>query len=92
MAKVLVVAKVFPNGVDLDFNALVDDIRKRLPEGYDIAKTAEEPIAFGYKALKLYVVIPEETEGGTDTLENILKSHEQIDEVEIEAVHRLSEF
>ncbi|MEB3756551.1 MAG: elongation factor 1-beta [Desulfurococcales archaeon] len=92
MAKVLVVAKVFPNGVDIDFNSLVDDIRKKLPEGYDIAKTAEEPIAFGYKALKLYVVIPEETEGGTDTLEEILKNHELIDEVEIEAVHRLSEF
>jgi elongation factor 1-beta len=92
MAKVLIVAKVFPKGIDIDFNSLVDDLRKRLPEGYDIAKTAEEPIAFGYKALKLYVVIPEETEGGTDTLEEILKNHELIDEVEIEAVHRLSEF
>jgi len=92
MANVLVVVKVYPSGVDIDFGKLVDEIRKKLPDNYTIARSAEEPIAFGYKALKLHVVIPEDTEGGTEQLEDLIKAVDLVDEVEVEAVHRISEF
>ncbi|MEB3765801.1 MAG: elongation factor 1-beta, partial [Desulfurococcales archaeon] len=55
-----------------------------------IMGSGEEPIAFGLKALKIIIAIPEETEGGTEKLEEFLKQVEGVEEVEIETVHRLS--
>jgi elongation factor 1-beta len=92
MAKVLVSVKIYPKDVETDRSEIVDAIRKQLPKDYEIVRTAEEPIAFGYTALKTYITIPEETEGGTNKLEEILKSIDKIDNFEVESVHRLSEF
>ena len=90
MAKVLVVAKVYPSDINIDLDELADKIRKKLPEEADIARSAKEPIAFGLTALKLYILIPEETEGGTEKVEEALRSVEGVEEVEIELVQRVS--
>ncbi len=90
MARVAVVVKVLPNDINLDLNELLERIKQALPEDYEIMGSGEEPIAFGLKALKIIVAIPEETEGGTEDLESKLKSVEGVEEVEVEAVHRIS--
>ncbi len=90
MARVAVVLKVLPNSIDVDLSALLEKIKKALPSEFEVMGSGEEPIAFGLKALKLIVAIPEETEGGTEQLEQILKSIEEVEEVEVEAVHRMS--
>ncbi|UXD21490.1 elongation factor 1-beta [Ignicoccus pacificus DSM 13166] len=90
MVKVLVVTKVYPESVEKDLNELLEDIKKALPEGYEVAKHERIPVAFGLNLLKLYITMPEETEGGTSKLEEILKNVEGVSEVEIETVHRLS--
>jgi elongation factor 1-beta len=92
LARVLALVKLYPSGTEVNLARLVEEVRSRLPEGYEITRHEEEPIAFGLKALKLYVLMPEEEEGGTAKLEEILRSVEGVDEVEIEAVHRISEF
>ncbi len=92
MAKVLVSIKVYPKDAETDRKQVIDKIRTVLPNDYEIVRTAEEPIAFGYVALKVHIAIPEETEGGTDKLEQLLKEVDDIDDIEIESVHRLSEF
>ncbi|MET1127981.1 MAG: elongation factor 1-beta [Thermoproteota archaeon] len=92
MAKVLVVVSVYPSDVNIDLEKLVEEVRAKLPEGYDVTRHTKVPIAFGLNALKLYIIMPEEVEGGTSTLEEILRSLEGVEEVEVEAVHRLSEF
>lgn len=92
MAKILVSVKVYPTDADIDRKELSDKIRKALPAEYEAIRIKEEPLAFGYTALKLHVLMPEETEGGTDQLESILKGIEGIDDVEVESVSRLSEF
>lgn len=89
MAKVAVVLKVFPSSVELEPAKLKEIIESKLPEEYKIRDYGEEPIAFGLKALKLVVEMPEETEGGTGRLEEILRSIPEVNEVEVEAVHRL---
>ncbi len=91
-AKVLVVVKVYPSDVNINLDELVKKIESALPEGYEIARKAIEPIAFGLNALKLYILMPEETEGGTSKLEEILSSVEGVSEYEIEAVHRMAQF
>ena len=92
MAKVLVVAKVYPEDININLDGLVEKIKEKLPEGYEITKYAKEPIAFGLNALRLFILIPEESEGGTSKLEELLQSIEGVQEIEIEAVHRVGEY
>lgn len=89
MARVAVILKVFPSSIDIEPVKLKEVIESKLPEDYRIRDYGEEPIAFGLKALKLVVEIPEESEGGTGRLEEILQSIPEVNEFEIEAVHRL---
>ncbi len=90
MANVAVIMKVLPNDVSIQPQELLERIKKALPENYKIMGSGEEPIAFGLKALKIIISIPEQTEGGTEQLETLLKQVEGVEEVEVEAVHRLS--
>ena len=90
MARVAVVLKVFPNSVEIQPSDLLERIKSKLPENYEIMGSGEEPIAFGLKALKVIISIPEESEGGTESLEQFIKSIEGVEEVEVETVHRLS--
>ncbi|MEB3787972.1 MAG: elongation factor 1-beta [Desulfurococcales archaeon] len=90
MARVAVILKVYPNSIELDLGELKKRIEAALPEGYKIEGSGEEPIAFGLKALKLIISMPEEKEGGTEELESMIRGVDGIEEVEIEAVHRLS--
>ncbi|AFH42350.1 MULTISPECIES: elongation factor 1-beta [Fervidicoccus] len=92
MARVLVSLKIYPKDAEAKREEVADKIRKALPQDYIIIKASEEPIAFGYTALKLYLTFPEETEGGTEKLEEILRGIEDIDDFEIESVSRLSSF
>lgn len=89
MARVIAVLKVLPSDISVDLEALKNKIAESLPEGYDIRDHGIEPIAFGLKALKLIVEFPEETEGGTATLEQVIRSLDEVQEVEVETVHRL---
>ena len=90
MARVAVILKVLPNDVNLDLGELLERIKKALPGEYEVMSSGEEPIAFGLKALKMVIAMPEETEGGTEKLEEILRGVDGVEEVEVEAVHRLS--
>jgi elongation factor 1-beta len=92
MAKVLVVTTVYPTSTDVDLDKLVERIKQALPKDYEVARYDKVPIAFGLNALKLYVLIPEESEGGTSKLEEILSKVEGVGEIEVEAVHRVSEY
>ncbi len=90
MAKVLVVMKVLPEDINIDLDELKERIEKALPENYEVKGYDIEPIAFGLKALRLYILIPEYTEGGTEPLEKTVMSVEGVSQVEVEAVHRMS--
>ncbi len=89
MAKVLVLLKVLPEDINIDLEELKEKIRNALPENYEIKGYDIEPIAFGLKALRLYILIPEYTEGGTDPLEKMVMNVEGVSQVEVEAVHRM---
>jgi len=92
VAKVLVVASVYPSSTDINLDDLVAKIKEKLPESYEITRYDKVPIAFGLNALKLYILIPEESEGGTSKLEEMLQNVEGVEEIEIEAVHRVSSY
>ncbi|MEM1928275.1 MAG: elongation factor 1-beta [Acidilobaceae archaeon] len=91
MARIAVGIRVFPSDVSLDLDVLLKRIEDSLPPGYSIASYMEIPIAFGYRVLRLVLLMPENVEGGTDQIEEVLSRVDGVDQVEVEFVHRVSE-
>ncbi|MDH7593766.1 MAG: elongation factor 1-beta [Methanomicrobiales archaeon] len=85
MGKVLAIMRVMPASVDVDLKGLTAELRRRVPQIRDVA---EEPIAFGLKAIKLAVVVGDE-EGGTDAIEGSIASVKDVASVEIIDLDRL---
>jgi len=83
MTGVVVLLKVLPADL-VDF----EDLKKAVLEKVDAKKVEVEPIAFGLKALNITVVL-EDAEGGTDKLEETLKSLPQVGDVRVEGIGRL---
>ncbi len=90
VARVLVITKIYPDDVNRNLEEMLEQIKKALPPEYEVVQYQKVPVAFGLNLLKVYFAIPEETEGGTEKLEEILKKVEGVSEVEVEAVHRMS--
>lgn len=91
MAKILVILKVLPESTEEPLDRLKEKIEKSLPQGYELKGYDVEPIAFGLSALRLYIFMPEQTEGGTEPLEQAISSVPGVSQVEVEVVHRISE-
>ena len=89
MAKVVVVAKIYPENVNENLEGLVDKIKEKLPSEIKVNDYKIEPLAFGIKVLRIQFLMPEEYEGGTTKLEEILGNIKGISEIEIEMVTRL---
>jgi elongation factor 1-beta len=88
MANVLAIIKVMPESADTDMQKLQKAISKKLPPKVIMKKTEIEEVAFGIKALKLNLVLPDET-GGTDTVEEAIRSVKEVSDVQIEFCSRL---
>ncbi len=90
MSKVMVDLKVLPESPEVDYEELAETVREKL-EGLDIVESIEgideEPIAFGLKAIRVKVVVPD-AEGGTDRLEETLKEIDDVKQVEVVSASR----
>lgn len=89
MARVAVLLKVFPEDISVNFEDLVNRIKESLPPGYTLELWDTEPIAFGLSALRVLVTMPENVEGGTEQLEEIISSIPGVSQVEVVLVQRL---
>lgn len=89
-AKVVATIKVFPEGEGEDLEKLKERLREALPSNMEIYKIDEEPIAFGLKALKVYVVMPADIEGGTTSVEDAFSKVEGVGQVEVDLVRQVS--
>ena len=89
MAKVLVVLKVTPENIEIDLDKIVEAVKQKMPETYELLRYEKVPVAFGLYFLRLYIAIPEEEEGGTEKLEKVIKGIEGVSEIEVELLHRL---
>ncbi|MGB3944051.1 MAG: elongation factor 1-beta [Methanothrix sp.] len=85
MGEVAAKLKVMPEGTEVDMEKLKDEIKAVLPEGARLHGFAEEPIAFGLKALMVAVILAEGVTG-TDALEAAVASVEGVQSVEVEGV------
>ncbi len=76
----VVIIEVIPEGIDVDFNGIVEELKKRLPEGTSLVKYDQIPIAYGLEKLRVQVKFPEEM-GSADSIEE--------DWVQIEGIQRV---
>jgi elongation factor 1-beta len=88
MANVIAVIKVMPENADTNMQKLQSAISKKLPPKITIKKAEIEEIAFGIKALKLSLMLPDET-GGTDVVEDVIRNVKGVSDVQVEFVSRL---
>ena len=91
VAKVAVFLRIFPEDISTSLENIVKEIEQKLPQGYSLKAWDEEPIAFGLKALRLLITMPEEMEGGTEPLEQLISQVPGVSQVEVLMVHRVLE-
>jgi elongation factor 1-beta len=88
MANVLALIKVMPKSADTNLEKLQNSISKKLPPKVTIKKAETEEIAFGLKALKLSLMLPDDA-GGTDVVEDAIRKVSGVSDVEVEFCSRL---
>ena len=88
LAKVVIVFKIFPEGLEIDLNKLKKRIQSSLPTNTSIYKFEEEPIAFGLVAIIAYVILPEEG-GKMDLVEDSIRAVNGVSEIETIMVRRV---
>lgn len=89
MGKVVVSYKIFPTDVDVNFDELKQTIQKQLPKYAEIYGYATEPIAYGLSALIAHIILPEDTPGGLDKIEQNLRNIKEISQIQALMVRKV---
>ncbi len=85
MGDVLITYKIMPSGVDIDFEAMKEEVKKRIGGIGRVVEFDLQPIAFGLKALIVKVVVKDEG-GITDRIEEELSNIDNVQGVVVEEV------
>ncbi len=81
---VVVVIRAYPKEVREDLDNVVEKIKQKIEgKAYSIMKWEFVEIAFGYRAIDLYISMPENMESGTEEIEEIIRSVEDIENVDV---------
>jgi elongation factor 1-beta len=90
VGSVIITYKVFPIGVEVNFDDLKKKIEANLPQYATIDGYGEEPIAFGLNALLMQVRFPEDKSGVLDDLEKKLEGISEVSQLQTLMVRRSS--
>ena len=88
MGEVVAAIKLMPESPDVDLEKMKSDIQTSIPEGAELHKVDEEPIAFGLVALNVMVIV-EDQEGGTEKVEENLAKINGVSNIEVTDTRRL---
>lgn len=92
MTRLLAVIKILPEDDGVDLELLKNGLREALSKGNKdlyIHNIVEEEIAFGLKALKVFVIMPGVFEGGTQPIEDAFSGVKGVGQVDVEVVQTL---
>jgi elongation factor 1-beta len=88
MDRIVLSVKLFPEDPALDLNLLKEKIKGQLPNYASVYRFDEEPIAYGLVALIAHIVFPENKEGASDEIEEILGKVPGVSQIEVLMVRR----
>ncbi|HSO26124.1 MAG TPA: elongation factor 1-beta [Methanobacteriaceae archaeon] len=88
MGEVVATIKLMPESPEVDLEIIKKNIEASIPEGTELHKIEEEPIAFGLVALNVMVIV-DDGEGGTEEVEANLSKLDDIGNIEVTDVRRL---
>jgi elongation factor 1-beta len=74
--------------MEVDLNKLKESLKKVIPQGVRLHSFAEEPVAFGLKALVVVVKVGD-IEGGTEKVEEAFSKVKGVESVNVEELGRL---
>lgn len=74
--------RILPEGLDIDLDKLLADIKKVLPPGALLKASEQKPVAFGLKALHILIVM-DDKKGGADEVEQMLTGVAGVQSVEV---------
>jgi elongation factor 1-beta len=83
MGDVAVVMRILPEDADRDINAIMGAAKDRLKDKCTINKVEVQEVAFGLKAVRLEIIIPDE-EGKIDSVEAVLSGIDGVGQVDTE--------
>ena len=88
MGEVVATIKLMPESPEVDMALVKENVEKSIPEGAELHKIEEEPIAFGLVSLNVIVVV-DDAEGGTEKIEEIFAQIDDVASVEVVDIRRL---
>ena len=88
MGEVVATIKLMPESPEVDLAQIKVNLENSIPEGTELHKIEEEPIAFGLVALNVMVIV-DDGEGGTEKAEEVFSQLDDVASVEVVDVRRL---
>lgn len=89
MAKAIITLNIMPVSPETDLDKIEEEAKKKIIgfAGETEFKIEQKPVAFGLKAVNIIFVM-DESKGGTDSLEEDIKTVEGVQSVEVTDVRR----